>query len=175
MVFRFPFWEVATIQNFNWLIAVFFHSCSRMTTTVPVGTTPDDYISSSELDHVLLVYTDGCCRGNSTAVACPTGWGVTIVRPCPQSSSTSGRVSIQSLESDASKCEIVDELCGPVVLDSACPYYLCASVGMCLSYRDVVFLYLQARTIRLNYLVLGRRCFGWYATLEIRILQNELK
>lgn len=93
--------------------------------------TMDEQVPTSDLPSVLFLYTDGCCIGNTTHHACPSGWGVTITKPSVSASASinGGRIDIRGIESDPSKCEKVDELYGPVVLDATSPFYLCATVG----------------------------------------------
>lgn len=110
--------------------------------TQPVVQTPaveaspaanEDVVRSSDLPSVLFLYTDGCCIGNNTQHSCPTGWGVIATRPTAEAmaaQSNSHRIDVKGLESDTSKCEKIDELHGPVILDPSSPFYLGATVGM---------------------------------------------
>jgi len=68
----------------------------------------------------LALFTDGACKGNNhvTASKCPAGWGVAVVG--------GGGADGSHAKGTA---QLVAELFGPVVIDSASPFFLGAEVG----------------------------------------------
>ena len=72
-------------------------------------------------DESYYIYTDGSCRGNSNVAnnVCRAGWGVVVTKRTP------GIMDYHET--------LVDELYGPVFVDSASPYFLGAEYGQYIS------------------------------------------
>jgi hypothetical protein len=85
-------------------------------------------IHTSQLINVLFMYTDGSCIGNTNVAnrVCPAGWGVVVAKPDLVLGNQF--VDVLSLEKDDDFI-LVEELYGPLVLESSSQFYLHAKVG----------------------------------------------